>query len=239
MYAMYGSYRHPENEVNLERFDIHARFSPRGLRYSTVARAHCGIVFAESTQAAIASRISELMTAYSQDGFNWGLFHDDGTPTRYQLLETDPAQITGVRVLQRSWPSGGPVEYATQRSHSVTIESELADEYSNILDYHETLRFVGNTGAEFETVTLATGSPVQFITAQQTPMRIVQSGYSLGSQVYVLPFGPLYPDYEHHSLRMLNLGTPKFRGRVYQFFPCQWSYTFELPFYTDGTPTLR
>jgi hypothetical protein len=238
MYFQYGSYRHPDNEVNLESYDVEAQFSPRGLRSSTIFRMRLKGVFPCSTQAECDARIQELINAYALDGQGDAvLYHDDGSPTQYVLQENHPSAITGVRVLARSWPEGGPVEYATQRTFSLLLESELADESSAVLDWHESLRFIGNCGPQVEVVELATGDPIDVQVKQKTTQKIIQSGWSWGTSGYVLPFGSLWPDSEHQEQQISEPISPKLVGRGFRYFGWKWSYFHTRKVYTVGLPT--
>lgn len=240
MYFQYGDYIHPAGEVNLVRFDVHMRPSPRNMRASTVFRMHLEGMFRGDTQAEIHARVTALVNAYATDYHDATLYHDDGTPTQYQLLDSHPAAITGVRVIERSWPRGGPVEYATQRTFSVTLESELDESpsTSQCLDWHEELKFVGNTGPLWEMVRFPHIKPRRVDICDFTEMRITQRGYSLGSVGYILPFGALWPDWEHKDQRVLIPTTPKFQGKAHRYYRMDWAYFMELPDYTEGTPTL-
>lgn len=236
MYFQYGTYRHDDNEVNLTRMNIRYRLSPRGLRLSRIITLYLQGEICEDTQAEITAKVQELINAYSVDYVNCALHQDDGTATPHGL--DNGTSLTGVHVIQRSWPKGGPSEYATARTFSVTLEAEYPDTDSQLVEWEESLSYVGNTGPRFIVQDTYFG-PFAQLTALKTTQRIVQFGRAVGFTAYVLPPGPLFPLIEHQDRRMVTLGSGKMQGQVACYFPTSWAYHFSTDVSIEAAPTTR
>lgn len=239
MYFRYGSYTHPAGEVNLARYLVREKKSNRGRRISLIHTMFLEGEICAYGQAAITARIEQLIDTYSVNYQDAALYQDDGQPTPHSLFNGRPDCISGVRVVQRSWPKGDGAEYATGRTFSITIEAEFDAAESQIIAYEESITIVGNCGPRIEVVELATGAPVLQVLNQKTAQRIIQSGSSIGYGGYVLPFGSLYPTFEHVDRRIEKPGTPAFQGQGYRYYPFQWTYFHSLAIPQTPIPTPR
>lgn len=228
-YFKYGSYAHPQGEVNLSRFDIRPNYTARGKRYSITYIMHIAGEIIASGQAAVITRINELISAYSTNDLSAVLYDNTGLATPHILDATNPNAITPVQVIQRSWPKGGPEELANCRNFSITLSQEVLDTESGIYQYSDSLQFIGNAGAAYRASQYATGVPRLQQTNQYTIQRIIQNGYAIGVNGYVTPaalrFAPIAA-IEHADQRRIFWGTPQYRGRSSIFYPCRWTYFY-------------
>lgn len=239
MFFRYGDFTHPAGEVNLTRFNIRGLFGPRGQRLKTVYTMFLDGEICADGPAAITTRIAELVEVYSHNYRDAGLYLDDGTLTPHHLQSNRFDCISGVKVIQRSWPEGGPTEYATGRKYSITLEAEFDDADSQVVEWQEQVAVVGNCGPRIEVVEVSQGPPLLQLLNQRTAQRIIQSGSSIGYEGYVESFGPLYPTFEHVDQQLIRRGTPKAQGRGYRFFPLQWTYYHSLAIPQTPLPTIR
>ena len=238
MYCKYGNYQHPANEVNLARLDVRARYSPRLLKTSLIFTMYAEGELLADGQSAINSRIGELINAYSVDGQDFGLYQDDGTPTHHLMRSNDPASITGVRVINRSWPQGDAAEFAVKRTFAITLQAEYTAADSQLFQWEESVELIGNCGPRFDVVETYDGPIVQQL-ALRTSMKIIQSGSAIGYGGYIMWPGSLLPSYEHQELRRVGRGSGKRQGQQILFFPSHWLYTHTLPTYTEVSPVSR
>lgn len=234
----YGSYTHPAGEVNLTRMNVRHRLSPRGRRLSTIYTMYLQGEICAGSQSTISQRIDELIAAYSVDYQDAALLDNSGNPTRHGLTNDDPFCISGVRVLERSWPKGGPAEYATARTFSVTLEAEYADVESPLVAWQETLRFIGDCGPRFDVIE-TWGGPYPYISTLSTAQRIVQSGVAVGFNAHVDPPGSLFPDIEHRDRRDIELDGGKNQGRLNCYFQTRWTYYHTSGVARAGLPNMR
>lgn len=238
MYARYGSYQHPDNEVNITRISGRPRYSPRMRKLTTVITMDLEGELLETTQAAIDAKISQLETAYSQDGFNFGFFTDDNVLTNHKLMSTDANCVCPVRVLNRSFPVGDPAEFATKRTFHITLQAEFLTPESQLVSWDESIEYVGNAGERFEVVETYDGPQAQRVN-NKTSQRIIQSGSAVALQATFLPPGPLLTNIEHKHVRRVKLNSGKVMGRLALFYQTEWTYTMTSDRYREVFPVTR
>ena len=214
MYFQYGGYRHPDNEVHMVNFEYIPQFSSRGERWAVKYRMHIQGEIIAAGQSNIKQRIDDLINAYSIDNQTAALYHDDGTKTKH-WLPTGADDILGNNlsgnwVEYRSWPSKGECEYATFRSFQIILSALFKDVSSQgqILQFRESVRYVGSGGPIRRWIYLNNGQPFQQITSLNTTQRIIQEGNAVGldgwpSAVYYQPL--LSSTFAHEENRLIEL----------------------------------
>lgn len=238
MYASYGGFQHPDNEVNIVRVEHRARFSPRNKRLTTIRTIYLEGEILADTQSALDAAVAAREDAYKYDGNDFGFYTDAGALTRHRLIQNDPYNLSGVRVINQSWPKGDAAEFATKRTFSVTLQAEIITADSQIVEWQETVEYVGNCGPRYEIVETYLG-PVSQLLCKRTSQKIIQSGSALGFQGYILPPGPLLPSIEHQDLRRSALVSGKVMGRVALFYPSSWTYIHTSDRYREVAPVTR
>jgi len=228
MYFKYGSYQHPDNEVNLTSFTQRRIYNARGTVERIVKTMQLQGVLIASTQTAIKSAIGTLENAYVNDGKDAGLYHDDGTPSHHFL---DSSQsLSGVRVLSLDYPKSDGAEYATQRAYTITLEAVFpVSGGDNLLAFNETLRIVGTGGPRIATIETLTGSPQVQTINQQTKVLAQQFGRAIGLLQYPSAPAPLFASVEHQDRREITQGSPTFEGGRFTNYEISWAYHFESP----------
>jgi hypothetical protein len=237
-YFVYGGTQFETGLINLTRMNIRYIHSPRGLRVKRIETLYLtGEIMADGSSEVL-EQIQEIIDAFSLDYRSARLYLDDGTITPHGLNNDDPGNMTGVRVIERSWPKGGPEELANMRTFHVTLQAEFADAESQLLEWNETVEYFGNAGPRWEAVDTYFG-PYQNLQCLSTSQRIVQSGFALGFTGYVLPPGPLIPNIEHQDRRYVKLGSGKMQGQMAAYYPTWWTYYHTALAYTETFPTTR
>lgn len=232
----YRGIDHEPGEVNLTRMNIRYRDSPRGKRVSRIDTLYLqGEIMADGFAATIA-RANAIIEMYRFDYGNAALRMEDGTLTPHGLNNDDPLNMTGVRVVERSWPKGGPEELANMRTFHVTLECEYSDNDDQLISWNETLEFYGNTGPRFEVIDTYFG-PFANLECLSTAQRIVQTGSAVGFTANVLPPGPLFPSVEHLDRRYVKVGSGRQQGNFACYFPTWWTYYFTSGSYLEAFPT--
>ena len=101
----------------------------------------------------LSTQIDKLLDAFSFDCRTLALYNDDGTVTQHALPAGIVTLVDGPKCVRLSWPRGDRAEYATLGHRSFYIEvralydyGEVCDAVSGIVDYHETLQYVGLGG---------------------------------------------------------------------------------------------
>lgn len=237
-YFQYGGYTHENGEVDLTRMTINYAHSPRGLRMERTDTLYLQGEIMVDGAAAVLTRAQEIINAYDVDYGNARLYLDDDTPTPHGLDNDSPFNVTGVKVIDRSWPKGGAEELANMRTFKVTLEATFADNESQLLQWEETLQFIGTGGPAFDVIRTFNG-PYKQLTALATEQRIIQYGSAVGYTAYVEPPPPLFPEDEHLDRRVITPGTGKQRGRLATFYPISWQYHFTTIAPQSGVPWTR
>lgn len=235
-YFRYGSHTHVTNEVNLTRMDIRNILSPRGRRMEKEIRLYLqGEIQATGTE--LLTKIATLIDqAYLNDYQDAALYLDDDTKTRHFL--DNSGSITGVRIIQRSWPKGDGAELAVKRSFSVTLAAIYPDCEDQLISWTESLKFIGNGGPRYEVVETFDG-PQAFLVAKKTAQRIIQKGEGVGYTATVLPPGPIFPAVEHQDIREHELVSGHQRGQIATHYKTTWLYRMTSAVPLFGLPQTR
>jgi hypothetical protein len=233
--ASFGGYVHADNELNLVRADYRSAMSPRGKRLNTVATFH---LFGEliDTGSSLISAARDLMLAYQSDYRDFR-YTVDGV-VAHEMLNGTADNISGVRVIHRSFAKGDGAELAVKRSYSIVLQATFDTAEQELVYWQEQIAYIGNTGPSYEIVQTYNG-PYSILTAISTPQRIIQSGKAIGYSTYVLPPGPYAPNSEHQDQRRVTLTGGSNMGQASRFYTTEWSYFMTFGTYTELYPQVR
>lgn len=234
MYWKFGGYQHPDNEVNLTSMEITTRFSPRGRPMTKLYRLHLHGELVYNGQSTLTTRINELINAYTGNtDVDCGLYQDDGTitPHKLQSSSTNPNNISGVKVVYRSWPKGDPEEYATCRTFYIILEAEYKDLESQLIAFRESVSVTGTTGPRRRMVEMNLGPARWQQVSAMTRQEILQQGFAIGYDGYPLGFmpGPILPSLELVDQRYVENENPEFAGRQFVRYRTNWRYVMNSP----------
>lgn len=231
MILHYGSYVHGQNEVGISitretwRDDTGRR---RGYIETWTINGRLKATGADLV-ANLTTQIAALKAGYASDGGNLVLYQDNGSTATSHAL-TSSACWGGVQVDGPYFPSGQGAEYATYRDYVIRavgkVEGTVADD---IVSYVETITVTGTGGQRFVHLQPLRGEPVKQVVAQQTPVRVTQSGSAVGRTGYPLPPEPAEdPESEKLDEQMISHKSPK-RGADGRFreYETTWQYVFE------------
>lgn len=236
MFFKYGTFQHPNNEVNLASFTQRRIASDRGQERLVRKTMQLQGVFIASTQAAIKTGILAREAAYATWGRDAALYHDNGDISAHSLVSSD--SVGGVRVLAVDFPEGNGAEYATQRSFSITLAADFLAQAAT-LAFQETLRFTGTGGRRTVIIETLTGSPQQQVVNNRTTQRVVQSGSSVGELAYPPVPPPIFPRGELQDRREIVPGSPRSQGGDFVEWPVSWIYHFAFTSPVSGVPNRR
>ena len=243
MQFKYGKFTHNRGEVNLVTMESIALKTKRNLTWAKKYIMHVSGELIYDGQTSLNTRIKELETAYSFNlvdkgaDDNAGLLHSDGTRTPHYFDNQDTTMASGIQVDYRSFPRGGPDEYATVRTFHVRLSAIYFDADSEILNWRETINLVGDGGPKWRWVVgwhPTNGTPYQ-VQQQITPWS-TQKLYQTGSITTLSSYAvgnvpqPLFPDYEHREQRVIAKMDPRWQGREHAFYTVNWRYVMESPF---------
>lgn len=213
----YGTYRHERGEVYPQMIEIVSVDSDRGYRWAfdyrvQVAGNFCAAPDNPLTPATIDTKIAALQTAYASDYQNFGFLFGDLTRTSHYLETDDPDNLTGNKVLSRSWDYQSPAEFANTRSYSIRLGARIFSSYSSILYFQETVSQRGTGGPRWTYRERFQGVPIRENITQRTAVELVQSGVVVGANSFVQPPDPWWPADEQQEFRYIQRISPKLHG---------------------------
>ncbi len=236
MYIKYGSFQHEDNDTSI--VVSKRRIRDRRGRHSITR--HRYVVRGEllaSTQATIKTKIAALENAYSIDGRDFGLYHDDGTVSGH-FLDSSQA-IGGTRVVSLTYPEGEGAEYATTRTYQIELEGDVLHDGGLEL-FEETVDIRGDGGPRTVLIETLSGPPVLQQTNARTIVRATQSGMAIGRAGLVSPPTPLWPRpiYKPEQSSMSRRSPQRFNNEFLNY-TVRWNYVFESPVPLSGRPNER
>lgn len=241
MYLRYGSYTHALAEARVS-INCEAMRNQAGVYYARKERWDIQGRLTGADAAALTTAIAALKAAYEIGGYDLTLLLPDGvTASDHQLLTASCKGGTKI-AMPVSFPEGSGAEYSTFRNYSVAVEGEipLLDGQNPIVEWKETLAFVGTGGPRFVVIETRNGMPQMQQVSQRTPVRVVQSGRAVGYNQWPFPPRPIWPGYEDGPQRSPQLGSPELTGegtsRGFHNYEISWSYSFISPIPLTGFP---
>jgi hypothetical protein len=235
-YFKYGTYQHEDWEVEVT-IEKSANFTSRQIPISHNLRMNLNGILIATTQAELTTKILALEAAYSQPASSCGLYLN-GKLTAIKIENTKG----GVQVASGpNYPQGNGGEYSTYRHYQIGLEATVdvpEGQTDPVLQFSESLSFSGTCGPKFVYQPTLTGPPVKQIVAQQTTMKVVQSGNAVGYNSRPLVPRALFPNDEHFEERKIDIGSPRRIGikETYIEYPVSWQYVFESNSPLSGNP---
>ncbi len=216
----WGGYVHPDNEVNLVTMNVQTRFSPRNKRLSQTKTVSLYGEIQTSTVTAFMARITALENAYSIDGQDFR-YTIDGVVT-HTLLNSSNC-ISGVGVVNRSFPRGDGAEFATKRTFSITLQATYDTSETDLVSWTESIETIGTGGPKFLVVETI-GGPVAVYTTLNSAQYYHQTGVAVGYVNYPNPPGPVNVPGEFLDRRRITHISGRNMGSQLRFFTTKWSY---------------
>ena len=225
LYFKYGSYQHAAGDIVLSSIARSTEYSPRGdPQLSKLSWSLQGVIQG-SSPSDLTSQLEALEAAYAKHGQHAGLYETGGVATVHQM--PNAGALGGVRSSGVSYPQGDGIEYATMRSYAVTLDADYPFDGVTLLEFSETLSFVGTCGPRFVYLSTLNGPPEKQIVQKKTTQKVTQSGQALGYFNRPSPPPPLWPGDEHEDQRSISKTSPRVLFGRELDHGIQWSYSFE------------
>lgn len=227
MIAVYGSYAHSDNEVEVVT-DMATERGQTGFITTIRKTLTITIEMVNSDPYTLRTRVEQLKQAYV-DGYDFQLLMPDGSPSGVELISGKSR--SGTRVNRFAEPRGGADEWATKRTVLIVLEAEYGPDFfgqtgNQQVEFHESVSFIGG-GPSFIHVVVPVGPPVKQMVAEQTPYRAVQRGSAKGLGSYPDFSRVLFPAHEKRDRRVQTKLTPEPAGNGYGAYPIEWQYEYE------------
>ena len=235
-YFAYGNYVHAGGEVTVSVTKSPLRSEIGTYTGFTQQMTISGVLQANSADELTAALLL-LEAAYSSDGYDAGLYADNGTPTAHVMLSA--LAQGGNRIVSLTYPKTDGPQYTTFRNYEIVIEARyLTGNRNQIVGWNETLTFTGTGGPRFIMQQPLVGYPQKWQVAARTPYLCTQSGMCLMLLDYPAPATPIFPADEHLDRRRIDVIHPQIINGTLQNYGRSWNYEFESisPLYANPTP---
>lgn len=235
MQFRYGAYTHPKGEVYPRRFELRPQLTEDGIRWATLVRMEiAGNFVGESPEMSaneVNARIVELDNVYQYDYGDVEFLMPDGSRSAHSFNSNDLYNLSGNRIVHRSWDNILPSEYANTRSFTVVIEALFQENYSEILYFSETTERIGDGGPVWRLYNSWTNTPIKEQIFSNSKVYHIQRGTIIGLNTWPLTPSPYWPSDEQTWRRKIATTSPKFHGDLAflkgTHYAKQYTYFFE------------
>jgi len=239
MYIKYGTFQFEPWEASLANVSIQAHYTPRKFKKSQLVEMTVIGTVVASGQYSVGTRLSQIQTALLEDGLDFGLYHDDNTPTVHYIQSSHPNNLTGNQVSRKIFPADTGAEYITGREFSFTISAEIADFETSLIEYRDSYAATGDCGPIYEWEATREGLLVRQ-TAPASMQSVIHSGYAVTSSAFFTPPAPYYaPPFHLSHLKEIKYTGPQRYPQSALGYVTEWKYHYILPTDTFNLPTIR
>lgn len=216
--ATYGT-AFEDNEVNLVTLSRATRYSPRQKRLNRTDTVHCFGEIQKSSTADIITRI-QAIEAILRDDYKDFRYTVGGTPA-HSLLNSGDC-LSGVRVVNVSFPKGDGAELATKRSFSFTLQATYDVQETDLVSWTETIEQQGDGGPISFLMNTIGGPMLMFVTARSA-IAFVQAGMAVGYKDYPAPGAPAGTVQQGFRSSVTRTSGRQV-GNGLRFFTTKWRY---------------
>lgn len=243
MIFYYGSYKHPKGEVYPASLEVRPRFTSDGVRWASDLRMQVKGSFVnqnpELDAAGVNDRIEALEQVYRFDYRDAGFLFSDETPTQHFILTDDGHNLSGNRVLHRSWDNVAKTEFANTRSFSVVIGALVLDTYSDIIYFKESTTRIGDGGPSWKLYNNWQGDPIKEFVSAQTKVYHVQEGVIDGLFTWPTAPAPYWPNEELTWRRVIRQTSPRLHGHPSNNKPTHYRTEYRYEFERIGPDSTQ
>lgn len=239
MFVKYGFFQHPINLVGITtNSDVQTNERNVGVAINHVVNIEGQLRNTSTNPKDLDSIIRSMEQAYSSPGYDFGLFHDDGTETVHTWYSHNT--IGGIRPMLLSYPKYQGAEYVTFRSFQVRLEFKTPMFVTSFLSFTETLSIEGG-GATFDVKPVNFGPGVRQKTRTHNPCRATQSGSATARFVHPEPPKPIWEFALAESVPKITretrpVGSQRYGNLVLEECVTNWQYDYVWPTRLDGEP---
>lgn len=239
MYVQYGSFQFEPWEAGLSVRMVPDR-TPRGFRKTVDVRFDISGEICLSGQSAIDARLAQIQEAFSQDFQDIALYTDGGQKTVHSLNSGSIYNLTGNLVLYQQYPQTIDGEFISGRKFAIGVGAEILDVDTNLIDYHDTIKLIGNAGPRYDWNWNPVWNYYVEKTAASSIQTIIHEGYAMSMRANILPPPPFYqPPFERNTQRVVEWHGPKRYAQGFADYVTRWRYIYELPVANDGLRATR
>lgn len=239
MFVKYGFFQHPINLVGVTTSsNVETNNRNIGTAVNHVVTVD-GLLRNTSTNPKdMDSIVRSLEQAYSVPGYDFGLFHNDGTPTAHVWLNHNT--IGGIRPTLLAYPKYQGAEYVTYRTFQVRLDFKTPLFTTDFLSFNEVLTIEGG-GETYDVKAVNFGYGIRQKTRTNNPCKATQSGSATARFLHPLPPKPIWgyalADTEPRiSKETRPQGSLRYGNLVLEECVTNWQYDYVWPTRLDGEP---
>lgn len=242
MSFFYGSFEHPKGEVYPAKIEVIPKFNDDGIRWASLYtfRLSGNLVGQnpELSDSDVNTRILALRNAYAVDYQDCGFKLNDGTITNHKMTSNDQFNLSGNRVVYRSWDHQTDTEFANTRSFSIGIQALFRASEGSLLGWSESTEKTGTGGPIREVRNTWRGQPYMYTVARQSKVTHVQQGTIITLDGWASPPEPYWPNEELEHLRVIQQSSPRFWGQPDYSRPTHYVLRYKYIFQRLGPDAL-
>ena len=234
MQFFYGNYVHEKGEVYPEAIEIIPQYSAEGTKWAARyiwrlrGNFYQGNQSSELSPTQIGTKIQQLRNAYNDNYKDCGFLLDDGSMSQHQMISNDISNLSGNRVVRRSWDNLSETEYANTRSFSFTIESLISQADSMLLSYSEGVSRTGTGGPTWKVRETWNGQPFKYYLTDKSKVVHIQQGEIVSLGTWFAPPLPYWPNEEMQEHRVITQHAPRMHGNgIGTHYRMTYKYVFE------------
>jgi hypothetical protein len=239
----YGDYEHLPGEVYPSKIEVIPKFTPDGLRWGNQwtfrVKGNFVDVEPELNPAGVNAKITAIYNAYHNNYKDVGFRLPDGSLTHHYMRNADRWNLSGNRVVYRSWDHQTPTEFANTRSFSIGISALWRHSESDIISWNESTERTGTGGPIREARATWNGVPYMYTIAAQSKVVHIQQGEVVSFDDWVEPPPPYWPDEELVHLRVIQQNSPRFWGDPSFSKPTHFVLRYKYVFQRVGPTPVR
>jgi hypothetical protein len=235
MLVRYGNYTHDDNECTLANISRDFEYNELGGKAAMIERwKYTGWKQAD-TQAQLTAALILMEAQYAKDGQSLFFLTTGGAKTSHFI---DATKAFYVHAKKPTYPVGHQAEYTTYRQFEIEIEAKFIlnggdgpGSVSDLMAYEESIEISGTGGPITELARVISGPWIPIMTADSSPMIIVQKGSAIGGTGTPKVSPPLYPDAILNPMADFkqSAGSPRILFPTARNYPVSWTYVMTFP----------
>lgn len=240
MYIKYGSFQFEDWEATLQNVVVQTRYSQRQFKTTKFVQMWVEGTVVATDQYNVSTRLAQIEAALADDGNDFGLYHDNGSPTQHYLQSNHPNNVTGNQIFMRQFPVDDGAEYVNGRNFRFGVKAEIADYETSLLEYRDSYKAIGDCGPIYQWSATDQGVMVRRA-APASVQTVIHSGYAKTTVPWFAPPPPYYgaPFHLSHLREIEYIGPDDRYPQGLSGYVTNWKYIYNLPTDTYNTPTVR
>jgi hypothetical protein len=180
--------------------------------------------------AAVASKVKNLIQAYTTHGLDAGFYVSGGGATPHQVISA--LTLQGVRVATPPiFPESRGAEGSTYRNYTLALEWEekpKSNATQEPMSYEASIMMQGDGGPDWDYIPGVIGEPIFMPKTEGSKVSVIQRGKIVGRGFYFPPDNPIWPNSPPFHGPSASIDRYIVPGPAMERIT-SWSYTYFFP----------